>query len=152
MSRCEFCSIISGEAPAEVLYRNEHAIAILDIRPIHRGHVLVIPLRHAENFLDVPAGDCAGLFGALRVVTRGLVDALQPPGFNVFSNNGAAAGQSVFHFHFHVTPRYHDDNIRFVLELQSYKPNEMPEYGRRIREAIASPPHRRTGHTMKENL
>ena len=138
MAPCAFCSIIRGESPAELLFRNEHAIAILDIRPIHRGHVLVIPVRHVENFLDVPAGDFAGLFGALRTVTHGMVEALRPPGFNVFSNNGTAAGQSVFHFHFHVTPRYHDDNIRFVLELQTYKSNEMSEYGRKIRDAIAA--------------
>ncbi len=150
MTRCAFCSIIRGEAPAEILFRNEHAIAILDIRPIHPGHVLVIPLRHVENFLDVPAADCDGLFRALKVVTHGVVDALRPPGFNVFSNNGTAAGQSIFHFHFHVTPRYHDDNIRFVLELQSYQPNEMSEYGRRIREAIAAPG--RPDHIMKETL
>ncbi len=150
MSRCEFCSIIRGESPAEVLFRDEHAIAILDIRPIHRGHVLVIPVRHSGDFLDVPAADCDGLFRALRVVTRGVVDAIRPPGFNVFSNNGKAAGQSVFHFHFHVTPRYHDDNIRFVLELKSYQPNEMSEYGRRIREAIAAPGA--PGQPIKETL
>lgn len=137
MAPCAFCSIIRGDSPAEILFRNEQAIAILDIRPIHRGHVLVMPLRHAGNFLDVPPDDCDGLFRALRTVTRGMVEALHPPGFNVFSNNGTAAGQSVFHFHFHVTPRYHDDNIRFVLELQSYKSNEMSEYGRKIRDAIA---------------
>ncbi|HLF13543.1 MAG TPA: HIT domain-containing protein [Bacteroidota bacterium] len=139
MTRCEFYSIIRGDAPAEILFRNEHAIAILDVRPIHRGHVLVIPLRHAGNFLDVPAADCDGLFRALRLVTHAVVDALRPPGFNVFSNNGEAAGQSVFHFHFHATPRYHDDNNRFVLELKSYQPHEMSEYGRRIREAIGDP-------------
>jgi histidine triad (HIT) family protein len=148
MAPCAFCSIIRGESPAEILFRNDCAIAILDIRPIHPGHVLVIPLRHAENFLDVPPGDFGGLFGALSAVTRGMVDALRPPGFNVFSNNGTAAGQSVFHFHFHVTPRYHDDNIRFILELQSYKSNEMSEYGRKIREAIAA--SGRPGPIMKE--
>lgn len=150
MAPCAFCSIIRGESPAEILFRNDHAIAILDIRPIHRGHVLVIPLRHAENFLEVPPADFEGLFGALRTVTQGMVEALRPPGFNVFSNNGTAAGQSVFHFHFHVTPRYHDDNIRFVLELQSYKSNEMSEYGRKIREAIASSD--RPDSIMKETL
>jgi len=136
MTRCEFCSIISGDAPAEVLFRNDHAIAILDIRPIHFGHILVLPLRHVETFIDVPPGDLEGLSGALRTVTRALVDALRPPGFNVFSNNGRAAGQSVFHFHFHVTPRYPDDNIRFVLELKKYERNEMSEYGRKIRDAL----------------
>jgi histidine triad (HIT) family protein len=139
MKRCEFCSIISGESPAEVLFRNEHAIAILDIRPIHLGHVLVLPIRHVETFIDVPPAECDGLTRALHTVTRGVVDALRPPGFNVFSNNGRAAGQSVFHFHFHVTPRYADDNIRFILELKKYRQNEMSEYGRRIRDAMNPP-------------
>jgi len=136
MKRCEFCSIIRGEAPAEVLFRNEQAIAILDIRPIHFGHVLVLPVRHVETFIDVPPAECDGLMGALHTVTRAVVDALKPPGFNVFSNNGSAAGQSVFHFHFHITPRYADDNIKFILELKRYQRDEMSEYGRKIRHAI----------------
>lgn len=137
MTPCEFCSIISGDAPAEILLRNEHAIAILDIRPIHYGHVLVLPIRHVETFIDIPADECATLTGALQTVTRAIVKALRPPGFNVFSNNGKAAGQSVFHFHFHVTPRYPDDNIKFVLELKKYNHNEMSEYGGKIRDALA---------------
>jgi len=136
MKPCEFCSIISGEAPAEILFRNEHAIAILDIRPIHFGHVLVLPLRHVETFIDIPPAECDGLTRVLHTVTRAVVEALQPPGFNVFSNNGRAAGQSVFHFHFHVTPRYMDDNIKFILELKKYQQDEMSEYGRKIRDAI----------------
>jgi len=139
MTPCEFCSIISGEAPAEVLLRNKHAIAILDIRPIHFGHVLVLPLRHVETFIDVPREECGGLTDALQTMTRAVVDALRPPGFNVFSNNGRAAGQSVFHFHFHITPRYANDNIRFVLELKKYQHNEMSEYGRRIRGSLEKP-------------
>ncbi|HLB00301.1 MAG TPA: HIT domain-containing protein [Bacteroidota bacterium] len=136
MARCEFCSIIRGETPAEILFRNEHALSILDIRPIHYGHVLVLPIRHVETFIDVPEEEFAGLAAALRTVTRAVVEALHPPGFNVFSNNGHAAGQSVFHFHFHVTPRYPDDKIRFVLELKKYKHKEMSEYGRKIRNAM----------------
>ncbi len=136
MKRCEFCSIIRGEAPAEVLFRNDNAIAILDIRPIHFGHVLVLPIRHVETFIDVPAAECEGLTRALQTVTRAVVHALRPPGFNVFSNNGRAAGQSVFHFHFHITPRYADDNIKFILQLKKYQQDEMSEYGRKIRHAI----------------
>jgi len=136
MTRCEFCAIIRGDSPAEILFRNDRAIAILDHRPIHFGHVLVLPLRHVETFIDVPPEDLEGLSGALRTVTQAVVDALRPPGFNVFSNNGRAAGQSVFHFHFHVTPRYPDDNIRFVLKLKKYQQDEMSEYGRKIRNAL----------------
>lgn len=136
MQRCEFCSILKGEAPAEILCRNDQAIAILDIRPIHYGHVLVIPADHAEHFLEIPPESAAGLFEVMRTVTGALVRAFNPPGYNIFSNNGRAAGQSVFHFHFHVTPRYHDDNIRFVLKLKQYDKDGMAEYGEKIRREI----------------
>ena len=136
MPHCEFCKIIRGESSAEILYRNRHAIAILDINPIHFGHVLIIPVTHAETFLEVPEEELAGLASATKIVSRAVVDALNPPGFNIFSNNGKAAGQSVFHFHFHVTPRYDDDNIRFVLQLKKYSGQEMSDYASRIRSSI----------------
>lgn len=135
---CNFCRIIRGEAPAEVLYRCDEAIAILDIRPIHFGHILVIPARHCDDFLAIPDDLLAGLMSALKTVTAGLVSAIRPDGFNIFSNNGAAAGQSVFHFHFHVTPRYAGDDIRFVLTLKRYGDGQMSEYGEKIRKAIAA--------------
>lgn len=136
MTSCAFCSIIRGESAAELLYANRHAIAILDINPIHYGHVLVIPKTHAETFLDVPGEELADLIGATHVVTRAIVATLAPQGFNIFSNNGKAAGQSVFHMHFHVTPRYTGDNIRFILELKKYRSEEMSAYGERLREQI----------------
>jgi histidine triad (HIT) family protein len=137
---CEFCKIISGKANAEVLYSNANAIAILDINPIHFGHVLVIPRTHSATFIDVPEHELADLISATKVVARAIVDSLQPPGFNIFSNNGRAAGQSVFHFHMHVTPRYEDDDIRFVLKLKKYGAEEMAQYADRIRQSI-NPPH-----------
>lgn len=149
MKQCEFCSIIRGDAPAEILYRNEQAIAILDIRPIHYGHVLVIPVRHAEHFLEIPPEAAGGLFQAMKAVTQGILEAFSPPGYNIFSNNGRAAGQSVFHFHFHITPRYDDDQIRFVLELKKYSRSQMAEYGERIRQAIGN--QGTTKHKLKVN-
>ena len=73
---------------------------------------------------------------ATQRVSRAMVESLQLEGFNVFSNNGAVAGQSVFHFHWHVTPRYPDDNIRFELSLKQYPDGQMAVYGQRIREFI----------------
>lgn len=136
-AECEFCKIIRGESSAHVLYRNAHAIAILDINPIHFGHVLVIPMTHSATYVDVPQDELADLALATKVVSRAIVDSLQPPGFNIFSNNGRAAGQSVFHFHFHVTPRYDNDNIRFLLKLKKYSGEEMGDYADRIRRSIA---------------
>src|ERR1043165_6768211 len=110
---CIFCEIARGSAPAEILYQNEHAIAILDINPIHYGHALVFPKRHRVTYVDVPAEEMNDVSGAMQKVSGAILSTLKPEGFNIFSNNGKAAGQSVFHFHFHVTPRYENDNIQF---------------------------------------
>ncbi len=141
-THCAFCKIIRGESAAHVLYRNPHALAILDINPIHFGHVLVIPTTHSATYIDVPEEELADLALATKIISSAIVGALHPPGFNIFSNNGRAAGQSVFHFHFHVTPRYDDDNIRFILELKKYAGQEMTEYAERIRQSIAPDPIR----------
>jgi histidine triad (HIT) family protein len=74
-----------------------------------------------------------------QIVARALVESLHLDGFNIFSNNGRIAGQSIFHFHMHVTPRYADDDIRFVLKLKSYTGGSMADIARRIRDNIPSP-------------
>jgi histidine triad (HIT) family protein len=119
-----------------VLYQNSDAIAILDIRPIHLGHALIIPRHHSDTFLELPPESLGGIMEVTQRVSRALVEALGLEGFNIFSNNGEIAGQSVFHFHWHVTPRYRDDNIRFELTLNQYSDGQMAAYGQRIREYI----------------
>ena len=133
---CIFCSIVSGAIPAERIYENEHAIAVLDINPIHYGHTLVIPRHHCKDFLDVPEVAYHSIFQAANVVSKALVEGLKLEGFNIFSNNGTIAGQSVFHFHLHVTPRYQDDNIQFILKLKRYANGEKEQYGALIRQFI----------------
>jgi histidine triad (HIT) family protein len=136
MEDCTFCKIIRRETTAEILYENDDALCILDINPIHYGHTLVIPKRHCQNLLDLPAEAFPGLMTAVHTVARALCNSLNLEGFNVFSNNGRVAGQSVFHFHFHVTPRYHNDNIQFILQLKKYRNGEMAAYAERIRKQI----------------
>lgn len=130
---CIFCKIITHTVPAEVLYENDKVISILDINPIHHGHALIIPKVHCTDFLSIPEGDLHDVLHASQLVARALVESLHLQGYNVFSNNGQIAGQSVFHFHMHVTPRYPDDNIRFVLKLKSYPDGAMAEFANRIR-------------------
>lgn len=133
---CPFCKIIHRELPAEILYENDRVISILDINPIHFGHALVIPKTHCLDFLTIPETDLHHVLHAAQTVAKALVTSLQLEGFNVFSNNGSIAGQSVFHFHLHVTPRYAHDNIRFVLELKKYESGKLKEYAQRIRDHI----------------
>ncbi|HTY35909.1 MAG TPA: HIT family protein [Bacteroidota bacterium] len=135
---CIFCRIIAGESPAEVLYENSAAIAILDNRPIHYGHTLVIPRVHCNDFLSLPSDSMSGMMEATQKICRALVDCFDLKGFNIFCNNGEVAGQSVFHFHWHVTPRYPNDDIRFELKLKHYPDGSMAEHADRIRKLIHS--------------
>jgi len=133
---CIFCDIIARSLPAETLFESDKVISILDINPIHHGHALVIPKVHCTDFLSVPEQDLYEVLRVTQIVARALVRTLRLDGFNIFSNNGRIAGQSVFHFHVHVTPRYPDDDIRFVLKLKSYSGSGMADVARRIREHI----------------
>ncbi|MCI0706847.1 MAG: HIT family protein [Ignavibacteriae bacterium] len=138
MEDCIFCHIIARKLSAEILYENDDAISILDIQPIHFGHALVIPKRHCRDFLALSPDAFHGVMDAVHVVSRALSRSLNLDGFNIFSNNGKIAGQSVFHFHFHITPRYQNDNIKFVLELKKYSEGEMAAYAEKIRKQIIS--------------
>ena len=136
MEECLFCRIVRGVAAAERVYENHQAIAIMDINPIHYGHVLIIPRTHSPTFVEIPVNELPGVIEAVHVVAKAVVESLRPDGFNIFSNNGKAAGQSVFHFHLHVTPRYTGDNIQFILKLKKYSNSGMTEYAERIRQQI----------------
>jgi histidine triad (HIT) family protein len=142
---CIFCKIIQRKLPAEILYENDKVISILDINPIHFGHALVIPKKHCLDFLSIPEDDLHDVLHATQIVARAIVSGLNLDGFNIFSNNGRIAGQSVFHFHMHITPRYVDDNIKFVLQLKSYDDGMLTKYATKIRD------HIRHQLTEKEN-
>ncbi len=133
MDGCVFCKIVRKELPAEVLFEDDHVIGILDINPIHYGHSLIIPKAHCEDFLGLPEAAHASVMTAAKKLTRAIVDGLDLEGYNLFTNNGRIAGQSVFHFHLHITPRYADDNIKFVLKLKRYEDGEMTATAETIR-------------------
>lgn len=137
---CTFCRIISREIPAQLLWEDEQVIAILDINPIQYGHALIIPRHHATDLLELREQDLGAVMRGTQVVAAALVRALNLEGFNVFSNNGRVAGQSVFHFHMHVTPRHTGDGIRFIPQQRTYQNNDMAEIARRIRAAIRPVP------------
>lgn len=136
---CVFCRILAGELPAEVLWSDDRVVAILDINPIHYGHALIIPRHHAADLLALREEDLHAIMRGTQIVAGALVRGLGVDGFNVFSNNGRIAGQSVFHFHMHITPRYAGDDIRFVLQLKTYQHGGMAEYARRIRAQLPLP-------------
>jgi len=133
---CIFCDIINKKAHAEILFENERVISFLDIRPVNYGHTLVIPKTHYENFLALPEDELCELIKVTKDLSEAIASSLSPEGFNIVTNNGMAAGQSVFHFHFHIIPRFKDDDFRFRPNLKKYNDGSMSEYADKIRAAV----------------
>ena len=111
---CVFCAIAAGEIPCFKVYEDELALAYLDINPFSEGHTLVIPKAHTTGLLDTPEETLAALLARVKKVAAHLKSALGCDGFHVLQNNGAAAGQTVGHIHFHIVPRRNGDPIEFA--------------------------------------
>ena len=111
VASCIFCRIVRGDLPSERLYEDGHVLAFLDINPVSRGHLLVIPKKHYETLLDVPEEMDARLGAVLRRLGRAVMEATGATGFNCLQNNFAASGQMVFHSHWHIIPRFSGDGL-----------------------------------------
>lgn len=133
---CKFCDIANKKAEAEIIFEDTKVIAFMDIRPIQLGHLLVIPKEHYIEFIDIPDDCLTQLILAAKIVTDAMVKSLNPDGYNLFCNNGHAAGQSVFHYHMHVTPRYFDDELKFKVNFKKYENSMMKEFAEKIKSEI----------------
>lgn len=110
---CIFCAIAAGEIPSFKVYEDDLVLAYLDINPFTKGHTLVIPKRHSACLLDTDEETLAAVIARVKKVAAHLKTALPCDGFNILQNNGAAAGQTVHHLHFHIVPRYGNEPIVF---------------------------------------
>lgn len=106
MSDCIFCKIVNGEIPAAKVFENEHVLAFLDITQVTKGHTLVIPKVHKENLFELTPEIARNLFEVVPAIANALKKEFDPIGLNTLNNNGEHAGQSVFHYHMHLLPRY----------------------------------------------
>lgn len=133
---CIFCRIVAGTAPAEIVHEDESSIAFLDIRPSAPGHTLVISKEHHENLFEASPAALAGVGRATQRVALGIRQALNPDGLRVAQFNGAAAGQTVFHFHVHLVP-VSAGQPRGIHGRSAVSPEELQAVAARIREALA---------------
>jgi len=108
---CIFCKIANGIIPSATLYEDDDFRVILDLGPGAKGHALIIPKVHAANLFELPDDVAARVLIVAKQVAAKLKDGLHADGINLVQNNGEAAGQSVFHFHVHVIPRYENDTV-----------------------------------------
>lgn len=119
---CVFCKIIAGEIPSTAVYEDEDFKAILDVNPAARGHVIIIPKKHAANIFELEEEEAAKVFPIAKKIATALMKTYNCDGINVLQNNGEAAGQTVFHLHVHVVPRYYDDDVNIM-----WQPGETPD-------------------------
>jgi histidine triad (HIT) family protein len=107
-----FAKIIRGEAPSFKVYEDDRTLAFMDVMPQSEGHTLVIPKVAAENFFDLPADDAAYLIQITQKVAVAVKRAIKAPGVMIAQLNGSEAGQTVFHIHMHIIPRWHGADMK----------------------------------------
>ncbi|MCM3602282.1 HIT family protein [Robertmurraya korlensis] len=137
MSDCIFCKIVNGDIPAAKVFENDHVVAFLDISQVTKGHTLIIPKVHKENLYELTPEISSELFKVAPKIANAIKDAYQPVGLNLVNNNGEKAGQSVFHFHMHLIPRYGEGD-GFGAVWKSNQSNYSPEDLRKIADSISS--------------
>ena len=130
-----FARILRGEIPAHKVFEDEHTLAFMDVMPQADGHTLIIPKHSAEHLFDLPAASLAATIFTTQRVARAVKKAFDAPGILIAQLNGAAAGQSVFHIHFHVVPRHAGIDLRFhARDMADHK--ILAAHAERVRAAL----------------
>ncbi|GED97493.1 HIT family protein [Gordonia crocea] len=137
MSDCIFCAIAAGEAPAREVYSDDDVVGFLDIRPVMRGHTLIVPRAHSGGLVDLDPVLGGKVFAVGQRVGTAMRGALGADGVNLLVNDGRAAMQTVFHTHLHVVPRHNGDKLSFAKGLVVRRDPNPDETAALIRAALA---------------
>jgi histidine triad (HIT) family protein len=111
MDDCIFCKIINKGIPSDIIYEDDKVVAFMDIRPVSRGHALVVPKKHAADIVDSEDEVISDTIIQAKKIATAIQHTLKADGFTISTNRGEAAGQTVFHLHFHIIPRYRKDGL-----------------------------------------
>ncbi len=130
---CVFCKIRDGQIPSYKVHEDERTLAFMDINPLNSGHCLVVTKAHAPTLFEASVEDLAAVMATVKKLARALRDAVQPDGLNLLQANGAAAFQSVPHFHIHLVPRWKNDGKGFDWKLIPGDREEIRKVAERIR-------------------
>ncbi|MFH2021210.1 MAG: HIT family protein [archaeon] len=136
MEDCIFCKIIDGQIPCSKVYEDSNVLCFLDNGPVNKGHLLVVPKQHAESILDESDENLAHCMVAIKKVAGALMKAMKAEGFNVINNAKPAAGQVIFHTHFHIIPRFANDGHRHWPQSKYSSAEEMDDIKLRIIKSI----------------
>ncbi len=136
MDGCVFCKIVNKQIPCFKLYEDNDVMAFLDIEPATKkgGHTLVIPKKHYESITEVPDELLAKIMSVAKKITHAILK--DADGANVLQNNGKAAGQFVKHIHFHIVPRYDNDEIGIAWECRKYHDGEIEKEHEKLKKLL----------------
>lgn len=134
---CIFCKIVRSEAPAFKVCEDEHTLAFMDIFPVTDGHVLVITKEHYAGVFEASEAALTAVAATARRVALAIRETLRPEGLMVFQLNGAAAGQTVFHYHMHLMPRADGEPLALHTRVPG-RPERLKEIATRLAGALAS--------------
>jgi histidine triad (HIT) family protein len=136
MDDCVFCRIVRGEIPATVVHQDELTIAFMDIGSVNPGHMLVAAKPHVENICGLDERLAAAMFQMAARVARAADRVFHPQGISVYQANGAAAGQTVFHAHIHVLPRWEHDGMEFTWPVKNPPREELENVAAQLRAVL----------------
>ena len=137
MADCIFCLIAEGKIPSSKVLETENLYAFLDLNPVHKGHTLVIPKKHAADLLACDPAIGCDVIAAMQEIGRAVMKVTGAKGFNVLQNNGRAAGQEVDHLHWHVIPRFEGDGLTLWPQGKYESMDEMNAMAASLREELA---------------
>jgi histidine triad (HIT) family protein len=135
---CVFCKIRDGQLPSMKVYEDDRTLVFMDINPLNAGHCLVVTRTHAPTIWESDEADLEAAIVVAKKIALALREAVKPDGLNVLQANGAAAFQSVAHFHLHLIPRWNNDGKGFDWSLVPGDRAQIIEIGERVREALAA--------------
>ena len=139
MSTCIFCKIINQEIPGHILYENDHVLVFLDISQTTKGHTLVIPKKHVPNVFEMTEDDMKHVFSVIPKLANALKVAFNATGMNIVNNNEAIAGQTVFHYHVHLIPRYNENDtfkMSYTNNMESYPAEKLAALKEKIIQTV----------------
>ena len=129
---CIFCKIANGEIPSKTLYEDEKFRVFLDLGPATKGHALILPKDHFANLYELPEEEAKDVIVMAKKMAAKMTEKLGCDGFNLVQNNGEVAGQTVFHFHMHLIPRYKEDGQKIGWNPGSPSQEELEEIKNQI--------------------
>ena len=133
---CIFCKLANGDIPTATVYEDENLRAIMDAAPANKGHIIILPKSHAADIYELNEEYVSRAFVLAKKLAVALKKLTGCDGVNILHNNGEAAGQTIFHFHVHVIPRFKDDDCTIVWKPTSYEDGEASEVAKKIAELL----------------